>query len=228
MADPSNMEQLLKEIEPLVLKKYTTDRRYDYRGCICIVDCGHFMEIVDSLMAPSLQIKKSDLVVLNKIDTVSEAVRSQVIENIKKIKPDANIYCTTYSEIPENILPTSDTQNTETAVKSINTKENRPYGAVLYLEENYEYVKMVSFFQTIAAKLYRMKGFFSTANGSFYVSGVGKDVQFSKTKSVEVNSNKVVLIGTEASPELTGWISEVWEDKVGTKIVIEEDNYISD
>lgn len=224
MADPSSIEQLLAEIEPLVLKKYNTDRRYDYKGCICIVDCGHFIELKESLMSPVLQVKKSNLVVLNKIDTVSEDAKNKVLHILKDINPNAIVYCTSYSKVPEAIMQTSLQGETIETKETTNTTENRPYGAVIHLKDAYEYVRMVSFFQQIAARLYRIKGFFRTQNGFFYVSGVGSDVQFTKTEQKENTACKIVLIGT-ATPGLTLWISEVWNEVFHTPIEIEEDVY---
>lgn len=226
MADPSSIEQLLAEIEPLILKKYNTDRRYDYKGCICIVDCGHFIELKESLMSPVLQVKKSNLVVLNKIDTVSEDAKHKVLHIINDINPNAVVYCTSYAKVPEEIILSSLGGETITTSETTNTTENRPYGAVIILKDTYEYVRMVSFFRQIAAKLYRIKGFFKTQNGSFYVSGVGSDVQFTKTVQKEDVDCKIVLIGT-ATPGLTLWISDVWNEVFHTSIEIEEDVYCS-
>lgn len=224
MADPSSIEQLLAEIEPLVLKKYNTDRRYDYKGCICMVDCGHFIELKESLVSPVLQIKKSNLVVLNKIDTVSEDAKNKVLQIIQDINPNAVVYCTSYAKVPEEILHTSLCGENLKGAETTNTTENRPYGAVITLKDTYEYVPMVSFFQQIATKLYRIKGFFKTQNGSFYVSGVSSDVQFTKTEQKEDAECKIVLIGT-AIPGLTLWISEIWDKVFHTSIEIEEDTY---
>lgn len=225
MADPSSIEQLLAEVEPLLLKKYNTDRRYDYKGCICVVDCGHFIELKESLMSPVLQVRKSNLVILNKIDTVSEDAKQKVLQIIKEINPNAVVYCTSYAKVSEKILLSSLSGETITTIETTNTTENRPYGAVINLEKPHEYVQMVSFFQKIAKKLYRIKGFFKTQNGSFYVSGVGSDVQFTKTTPKKDTKYKIVLIGT-SSPELTLWISDVWNEIFSTPIEIEEDMYL--
>lgn len=224
MADPSSIEQLLAEIEPLILKKYNTDRRYDYKGCICIVDCGHFIELKESLMSPVLQVKKSNLVVLNKIDTVSEDAKNKVLHIVKDINANTVVYCTSYAKVPEEIIHTSLQGETIETKETTNTTENRPYGAIIHLNDTYEYVRMVSFFHQIASKLYRIKGFFKTQNGFFYVSGVGSDVQFTKTEQKENTECKIVLIGT-ATPGLTLWISKVWNEVFHTSIEIEEDIY---
>ena len=224
MADPSSIEQLLAEIEPLVLKKYNTDRRYDYKGCICVVDCWHFIELKESLISPVLQVKKSNLVVLNKIDTVSEDAKNKVLQIIQDMNPNAVVYCTSYAKVPEEILHTSLCGETLKGAETTNTIENRPYGAVITLNGTYEYVRMVSFFQQIASRLYRIKGFFKTQNGSFYISGVSSDVQFTKTEQKEDDKCKIVLIGT-AIPGLTLWISDVWNEIFHTFIEIEEDVY---
>lgn len=222
MADPSNIEQLLTEIEPLVLKKYNTDRRYNYKGCICIVDCGHFIELKESLMSPVQQVKKSSLVILNKTDTVSEAAKDKVLHILKELNPDAVVYCTSYAKIPESVLLSSLCGETIHTGQTTNTVENRPYGAIIHLKDTYEYVRMVSFFQQIASRLYRIKGFFKTSYDSFYVSGVGSDVQFTKTGRKENTDYSIVLIGNNM-PGLTSWISEQWKDVFHTEIDIEED-----
>ncbi len=225
MAYPSNIEQLLSEIEPLVQKKYNTERRYNYKGCICIVDASHYSELSQSLVSMVAQIKKSNLIILNKIDTITNDTREKILHSISQLNPKATLYCTSYARVPDTVISESLCGETITdTVATSNTVQHRPYGAVLYLNNEYNYVSMVDFFQKISKKIYRIKGFFKTPNASFFVSGVGGDVTFTKTENTDSLKYQVVFIGNDSS-DLTEWISKNWADITDEKIVLDVDTY---
>ena len=64
MADPSSMEHLLEQMDFLASKKGKTQRRYDYRGAICLIDAGRFLDFCDLFTPTQNQVMKSRLIYL--------------------------------------------------------------------------------------------------------------------------------------------------------------------
>lgn len=212
MADPSSMSDLLSQLNILLKKQNRTTRQYHYCGSVCLVDAGHFIDLSMSLVAPVNQIKKSNFVILNKIDTVSEEGRRKVHKRILEIRPDAVIYDTTFAKVATEIFDpylTGENDASREAVSS-NTPWNRPFEGVLSLSDTYELSKMKKFLEQITRKMVRVKGFFSGTDALYYVSCVGKDIEIKKTKSDEKKEKSLVVIAREEE-ELTPWIQKEWE-----------------
>lgn len=209
MADPSSIEKLLTELEPYLERKYKTDRRYRYRGCVCLVDARRFLALSSSLVAIPSQVKKSNLVVVNKTDRVNEGRLSQVHEKINEINPNARIYDTTYAKVPEDILEEILQGELEVSDdKSLNTSESRPYGGILTLPEACDLEKVRALLEAYSKKVYRVKGFFKDKDSCYLVSCVDNDIDISEWKD-EKKENKLVLI-TEYSKGLEEWLEEEW------------------
>lgn len=72
MADPSSMKNLLEQLTVLLEKRPEINHQYAYKGSICLIDAYRFMKFCDMFQPVINQVKKSSLVILNKIDEVSE------------------------------------------------------------------------------------------------------------------------------------------------------------
>lgn len=212
MADPSSMSELLSQLNFLLEKQQRTRRQYHYCGSVCLVDAGHFIDLSMSLVAPVNQIKKSNFILLNKIDTVSEEGRKKVHKRILEIRPDAVIYDTTFAKVDTKIFDTYLTGeiNASREAVSSNTPWNRPFEGVLSLPDTYDLSKMKEFLKRITRKMVRVKGFFSTAEGFYYVSCVGEDIEITKSRPEERKEKSLVVIAREEE-ELTPWIQKEWE-----------------
>lgn len=207
MADPSSVEALLKELEPLIEKKYKTDRRYVYKGCACIVDAGNFISLSSSILPPVKQVQKSNLVVVNKIDTVTPHGLDLVHEEILRIHPGARIYDTTYADVPLDVIHASLQGEEAWDAVSMNLPSNRPFGGILTLPPEVELEAIRAFLLEISEKMYRVKGFFCHEGQSYLVSDVGDDVQIKPSK--RPRDPVLVLIGPPGEG-LIAWLQDKW------------------
>lgn len=218
MADPSSMEELLKQMVPLLQKKYATNRRYCYRGSICIVDAGNFIDLSSCLLPVISQVKKSGLIVLNKKDTVSEAGLRQLHEELRKLNPDAYIYDTSYSMIPEEVLNHYLQGEIDNVDESYNTSMNRPFNGILTMPEDCETIQVKEFLNAICDKMIRMKGFY-TANGQcMHVDCVADDIQIIADSGEK--ENKIVLIAN-TEENLVEWLECYWKKYFDTDMEFE-------
>lgn len=220
MADPSSIEALLAELEPLIQKKFKTDRRYDYKGCTCIVDAGHFIPLSSSILAPVKQVQKSDLVVVNKVDTVTPKGLDQVHETILEIHPGAKIYDTTYAQVPLEVIHASLQGEGAWQAVSVNLPNNRPFGGILTLPEVIDRDKLYSFMKTIGEKMYRVKGFFFDGTSCYHVSNVAEDIRIEASK--KKRKPQLVLIGPSAD-NLVQWVEAQWNQYFDMPFEFEEE-----
>lgn len=222
MADPSSIEKMLEDIEPYLETRYKTDRRYRYRGCVCVVDAKRFHALANTLLAPASQVRKSNLVVINKTDRVTTEKLEEVHEEIQRIHPGVKMYDTTFAKVPENIL--SEVLQGEVLVEdssTVNTVESRPYGGILTLHGECDPVKMQDFLQELSDTIYRVKGFFTSSDGYYLVSAVESDIEI--TKQVEVKEKNQLVLITEYSPALEEWIEEKWNRYFDAPIDLREE-----
>lgn len=215
MADPSSMEKLLEELTPLIQKKKNITRRYLYRGTICIVDAGNFLGLSEYLNPVISQVRKSSVVLLNKIDLVSENGVAQVKARIREINPDAYIAETTYAQVSKEVLDRY-LQGENMAVEdSLNKETNRPFGGTLYMPSFAGDMDVEGFLRAVAPNMFRIKGFFYKGKQLYHADGVAGKVQIEPTDiDVEEMANEITLIANSGE-DLTDYLTENMKQYLG-------------
>lgn len=223
LADPSSMEKMLVETEPFIKKRYQTNRRYRYRGSICIVDAARYPDLSSVMVAVNNQIRKSNLVVLNKTDKVSEEEADRICATLKKLNPAAKIVRTTYARVPKDVLAGSLHGEEHPVAESSNTCENRIFSGVFDLEGEYPREKMEAFLKTLSAGSLRIKGFFRGDDGVIYaVSCTGDEVEITKAPDDNPGAMDLVYISAHEEDQ-TEQIRETWGKVFGTDCPFERD-----
>ena len=222
MADPSGMEHLLEQMDFLASKKGKTNRRYDYRGTICLVDAARFLELYEIFTPTQNQVKKSMFHVINKTDEVSAETLHQLHETLHQLNPKAFLYDTTYGQVPLSLIETMVTPESDVG-ESCNTSWNRPETCVLDLQDAYSLDSMKQFCTEIAAVVLRCKGFFVTPDGGvIHVDNVGNDIVMTEetrmTKPTD-KMKKLVLIGKDASPYQDA-VQNAWQNAFGDTVAL--------
>jgi len=208
MADPSSMEKLLEELTPLLQKNRDISRRYHYMGAVCIVDAGHFLGLSEFLNPVISQVRKSSLVIMNKIDTVTEKGRELVRDRIREINPDAAIVETSYADIPQAQLRAYPHGEVPDVEESQNQPANRPFGGSLFMPTFAGDMDVEGFLRAIAPRMIRMKGFFYKGKQLCYADCVGQDIQIRPTDvDAEELANEIVLIAA-TSEDQTAFLEE--------------------
>lgn len=210
MADPSSMEKLLDQMTPLLKKKYQTENTYCYRGSICIVDAVNFMNLSQCILPVVSQVKKSGMIVLNKIDRIKETERQKIHARLRELNPEAYIYDTSYARVPEIIVVAYLQQEKENVNETINTMENRPFCGNLYLPDGSCDETVRQFLTELSPKMMRMKGFYLSDIGKYmHVECVMDEVAVKETEEQpEINLLVLISMGQE---NLEKWIRACWE-----------------
>ncbi len=223
LADPSSMEKMLEETEPFIRKRYRTERRYRYRGSICIVDALRFRKLSGTMTAMNSQIQKSNLLVLNKIDRVSENEADQVCLRLKELNPDAEIVRTTYARVSADVIARTLRGAEKNAAESSNTCENRIFSGVFDLDGEYPPEKMERFLRAVCAGSLRIKGFFRGTDGPVYeVNGVGDELEIKEVSGAVPGAMVLVYISAHREDE-TESIRAAWKAVFGTDCPFERD-----
>ena len=208
MADPSSMEKLLEELTPLLQKNQEITRKYHYMGAVCLVDAGHFLGLSEYLNPVISQVRKSSLVIMNKIDTVTEKGRELVRSKILEINPEAAIVETSYADIPQEQLRAYLHGEVSYVEESQNQSTNRPFGGSLYLPSFAGDMDVEGFLRAIAPRMIRMKGFFYKGDQLFHADCVGQDIRIEPTDvDAEELANEIILIAS-VSEDQTAFLEE--------------------
>ena len=77
----SNAEEILEATKVLV------GEVYDFRGCICLVDCYNFLDQLEDEITIDRQLKHCNLAVLTKVDLVDREKIELIKEKVQEINP---------------------------------------------------------------------------------------------------------------------------------------------
>lgn len=223
MADPSSMEELLTQITPLLRKKFKTDKEYKYCGSICIADAGNFLDLSESILPVVAQVEKSNLIILNKVDEVSQEGQKQVMEELRNINDRAFIYPTNYAQVPEDILRRYLNGEGEVQSDTYNTMQTRPFGGVLTMPDSCSRECIELFLSKISSRFIRVKGFVSVCGDKMHVDCVAQQIQIEQTTIADGRTdNKLVLIG-KTEENLAAWLEEQWNQYFDIPMQFEEE-----
>jgi G3E family GTPase len=198
MADPSSMKQLLKQLAALMERRPEITRQYEYRGSVCLIDAGHFLEFCEIFQPTINQVKKSSLLILNKIDEVSEECIQELHNKLNELNPGAFIYDTVFGKVPAVLLESKISPDGVLEEESCNTVWNRPATYVLQMNDKYELKIMKQFAMEMSEWVLRFKGFFLTPEGELaHADCVGDYIRIDR---IEMDASKgkhceIVLIG---------------------------------
>lgn len=208
LADPSNMQTLLKEIAPY------TKQQLSYQGTICIVDCETFIEYCDILPPIENQVRSANIVLINKTDLVGLERREQIRDLIHKINPESFIYETTYSEFPSDLFMEK-ISPTKFVGESSNKDWNRPAMYKLMSDRSTSQEKLNLFVRSMLTKAVRVKGFLSADSGGFFhVDAAADQIKISQISTIEDGKNALIIIG-KSRERFKPFVLSEWEKVFG-------------
>lgn len=193
LADTSEMEEMLALPN---LKNHI-----ELKANVCLVDCQNFLKIKDTLRAPVSQIKNADLVLLNKIDLVSDLQVEQVAAAVASISPGVPMLRTKYAEFDLTIL---DAIQHPKAVTSGELGEGRPdpvASVTLESEGQFTPESWARFRNQIPPNLLRFKGFVFIAQQCYYVDATMDQFIMKPIVDGSIRHNRLVLIGRKLNEE---------------------------
>lgn len=189
LADPANMPQILKGIEP------KTGTPYHYRGALCVIDGENFLEMADLLPALHRQVEYGDAMILNKADLIDENTIVDISEQVHRINPDTHIYITSYCRVDIRAIVEDMESLEKEGRETTNTFESRPNTLILTAEAAIGKEELVRFLEEIAPHTYRIKGFSQTDQGPLEISCVGRHVHLNPWHA-DVSGSQIVIISS--------------------------------
>ena len=207
LADPSAMPSMLAQLDG----KF--QRKYQYNGSTCVIDCSAFMVIVETLVAAENQTATASRIILNKTDLISLDELRMVYEKVRSINTTAEIFETSYGKISAKILM----QPAPAPIierECSNTVERRPGSLVITAHGTFEAEKLKQMAAKAGPICYRIKGFAPTESGWVQVeySGVTAEV-YPAEKDPEVDRLTIVFITKKLFALKT--IKALWEEIIG-------------
>ena len=190
--DPSNAEEILAATEVMA------PGAYDFRGCICLVDCYNFLDQIGDSETIDRQLKHCNLAVLTKVDLVGSEQIEQVKDKVREINPVCPITESANGNIDRSfydmdlmLYKWAECEDTT------NSSKNKPK----------------TFLAKIEPDVFRVKGFFKVEKeGWEKVDVVGKKRDYAPYKAQP--KSQLVFI-SKIGIALIREIAAAWEECVG-------------
>ena len=208
----------IKDDLSIVNSKFGPESKYLFRGCIAIIDGDTFLEAIEVFESITRQIKHSHIVLINKVDCISEEKIKKIeqkIKDIKEVHPPV-IETTQFGKIKfdklNQLLLKSKSPEAE---PSLNTPLNQPQSFTLISKEDLDKDDLEHFLLHFADKTFRIKGFCNFRDeGMMFVDGVGKNVEYKKFPNAKLEDDltvHLVIILKKGDP-LGDIIRDAWSD----------------
>jgi len=173
LADPSEMGRILKAIAP------KTERNYDYRGAVCVVDADTFPELSDVLPALPRQVEYCSAAIINKADLASESRLNQIAQTIIQLNPACEIIVTSYCRLDARALAERLSPVEKAPGESTNTPQARPSSYVLKPNGEVPLDGLHELVKELLPYSYRIKGFLPADSGVVAVNAVAGHIEIS-------------------------------------------------
>lgn len=213
MADPSSMKNLLGQLTILLDKKPEINQHYEYKGSICLVDAVRFIDYCEMFQPLINQVKNSSLLIVNKVDEVSEVKLEKLLTKLSELNNKAHVFRTTFGQLPIELLDSKVSPDIVLDEETTNTIKIRPKSYTIQMNSSYDLEKMKDFSRELADEVIRFKGFFKTVEGEIaHADCVGDYIKIDKLKNNEIKSNncyEIVLIG-KSNTEYADRIRQTW------------------
>lgn len=226
MADPSSMQQLLMQLSAILQMKPEINREYYYKGSVCLIDAARFLSFCDVFQPVLNQVRKSSLLLLNKIDEVSDEELQAVQNKLTEINPAAYILKTSFGSVPVELLESKINPEGALEGESGNTAANRPVTCVLQMKERYGLMKMREFALAMSEQVLRLKGFFLTQEEKLaHADCVG---DYIKIDEIEMDASiaeyhEIVMIGRD-NTDFEKELAKAWSISFPNQRLIYEKN----
>jgi G3E family GTPase len=199
LSNPQNIHAILREPAFSLI---------ELKGSICLVDALNFHKIVNNALACRQQLSAADIVIINKIDLVSEKSLEQTKKLINSIAPDVPVFETSFGKIKTEWLEAlQNGENTNFPVRQVQDitlqkfmLDVTPVPAVKDLKD------LLSAF---AGDTYRIKGFVHKDGEHFHVDCVGSDISIIPYSGPVTALNRLVVLSGNGLPAYKSMIKAV-------------------
>lgn len=206
--DPSNAEEILEATKVMV------GDAYDFRGCICLVDCFNFLDQLGDTETIDRQLKHCNLAVLTKIDLVDRERIEFIKEKVQEINPVCPITESANGNIDRSFY-NMDLMKYKWAEceETTNSAATKPKTFSMNFTGEVEKEKLEAFLEKIEPDVYRVKGFFKVKEeGWKKIDVVGKKLDYAPYE--EQPQSELVFI-SKIGIALIRELANAWEEYVG-------------
>lgn len=203
LGDPSNFLKILADIEPY------TERKYEFKGAVCVVDSDLFLDYNDIFTPVQNQVAASNFILVNKIDLADGDQIAEIHDKITKINPEAFIYDTQYGQLPFEIL-TEHLNASDYIGETSNHDWNRPANYILESEKVIDQSRLTSYLESIKSKILRLKGFLKAPEGFWHVDMVSEHFVINQDKTAQAEKSELVIIGRD-NQDFSQLLLDEWE-----------------
>ena len=193
LANPSSLDTLLNDV------KQITQNAFDYKGMVCVADAVQFTDLIEVAAPVRHQVKKSDMIVINKIDLVGPSEIKKTEETIRSLNPNANVlktaFCRISAEDVFNLSPHRDVKEFlgfDLSGADIGSFP-RPVTFVLKTTEPVNFEAVEQFCKAIANGTYRIKGFVLGPIHCMHIDAVQDQLEFNLTDHRRSNTEIVII-----------------------------------
>jgi len=162
LSDPSTFHKILEE--------NNLADQYDVMSSICIVDPTRTRQLARQIVSIEKQISSSRLIIVNKVDLISEDEYATTVDFIHELNDSAPIIKAIHAGIDLSLIgQKSQSQMAGTPPESCNTVNSRP-GSILLEQKEITRDDLRAFYHDVKDKLFRIKGFLEIDGTPFYIS----------------------------------------------------------
>jgi len=196
LSDPIAIAEILQH-EKLVDRVYLS-------SVWCIIDGQNYHKVSKMNTRVERQVMIADRIILNKSDLI-EGLPNSLMSILKSLNPDAEIYTTTYCQVPIALVQ-EPVNEPHALLKKTQHRSSEPGGradistVVLRTSRPIERKGLDSFIREVERKLVRLKGFVLLSNQKV----INIQSEFGQTRMVEVShyqgNTELVGLGWDISP----------------------------
>jgi G3E family GTPase len=210
IADPSPFKRDIRTVNKL------ENHMYRYAGSVCVVDGTTFLDMIDMLEAIRRQIIYSDLILLNKVDSVQSYELGRIRSKISNINSRARLELTEFCNFHRSImlemfsLSVNPDHN-----ESFNTTENKPLKIKLIAKNPISKPIINDFLEHVEAHILRLKGFLKIGTSEdaiwYYIDGIYNKIIMKEAVPHQKfdDSGKIIVILRKGDP-FGEIIKEAW------------------
>lgn len=182
LADPANLSDIFDGVNQ------ETHDAYVFKGCYCLLDATHFLQMYAAIPVLEKQAAYSDCVIINKCDLADAADIEKIKDTVSAINPDASVHEASYGRID---MPDA-CYTIKTPAPSQNTPRDRPQTEIIPLDHALTRQEADNLIQDIQKRAYRAKGFATIDGQKCYIDIVGGD--YTVTPFPFSGDDKMVLL----------------------------------
>jgi G3E family GTPase len=172
LSNPTNIDDILRQTEK------AAGTRFDYKGCICLVDAVNFEKVFATAVVVPDQVRQASLVVINKTDLADEVKVKTVKNMVRELNPDCLVCETSYAELPPELLAGL----TPKPDRVLGGKQDLFTNSLTFTVMNKPGKDALIKFLGETKNIYRCKGYTALEDGYYFIDGVLEDITATPVK----------------------------------------------